>query len=116
MAEDVVTSIQKVLDEVLVGTEAMDSVTAGVLVEAGFPAEPQTTADEADIRRRFIYYPPLTQAKVAAHQDVREAGYTFAQLVGELCPRGRERALALTKIEEAVHWANSALARESSRG
>jgi hypothetical protein len=34
-----------------------------------------------------------------------------ALIVTDLVPDGRERALALTKLEEAVFWANAAIAR-----
>jgi len=32
----------------------------------------------------------------------------------QVAPDSRERSLALTKIEEAVFWANAAIAREES--
>lgn len=35
----------------------------------------------------------------------------LALLVDELCPEGREKSLAITKIEESVMWANAAIAR-----
>lgn len=31
--------------------------------------------------------------------------------IDPLCPSSRERSLAMTKLEEAVMWANSAIAR-----
>jgi len=35
----------------------------------------------------------------------------FAQELCRFCPDSRERSLALTKLEEAVSWANAAIAR-----
>lgn len=35
----------------------------------------------------------------------------FARKILKSCPDSRERSLALTKIEEAVMWANAAIAR-----
>lgn len=42
---------------------------------------------------------------------IRECSYDFALVVTNLCPDGREKALALTKIEEAMMWANAAISR-----
>lgn len=42
---------------------------------------------------------------------IREFSYDFALIVTNLCPEGREKALALTKIEEAMMWANAAISR-----
>lgn len=38
----------------------------------------------------------------------------MALAVMQVAPEGRERSLALTKIEEAVMWANTGIAREES--
>jgi hypothetical protein len=35
----------------------------------------------------------------------------FASLIVERVPGGREQALALTKLEEVVMWANAGIAR-----
>lgn len=32
--------------------------------------------------------------------------------INELCPKGRERKIALQRLEEVVMWANKAIARE----
>jgi hypothetical protein len=51
---------------------------------------------------------PGQQKKQAA---IRMFGEDFAGCVMAKCPRSRELSLALTKIEEAVFWANEAIAR-----
>ena len=33
----------------------------------------------------------------------------YAQKIDELCPDGREKSLALTKLEEASMWANKSI-------
>ena len=38
------------------------------------------------------------------------------RVVEELCPDGREKALAMTKLEEVMFWGNVALARKQSVG
>ncbi len=41
---------------------------------------------------------------------LRTSGQTFAAHVMAFAPPSREKSLALTKIEEAVMWANAAIA------
>jgi hypothetical protein len=43
---------------------------------------------------------------------VRAAMRTAALRVLQVVPDGRERALALTKLEETMFWANAGIARE----
>lgn len=64
----------------------------------------------ADLEHRFSYHKP-TDDKVIDHALVRERGLLFAKTVLESAPDCRERSLAITKIEEAVMWANAAIAR-----
>jgi len=45
-------------------------------------------------------------------QAVREAMRAAAVAVAQAAPEGREQSLALTKLEEAMFWANAAIARE----
>lgn len=61
----------------------------------------------------FTYHPP-TGDKAERHQMIRESGKSFAHSVLAYCKDSREASLALTKIEEAVMWANAAIAREDS--
>jgi hypothetical protein len=35
----------------------------------------------------------------------------LAYLINEDCPDGREKSIAITKLEESVMWANAAIAR-----
>ena len=64
-----------------------------------------------DIRRRFDYHPPLNERTREAHEDVREETKALAAEYEELLPEGRQKALAITKLEEAMFWANAAIAR-----
>ena len=45
---------------------------------------------------------------------MREGALNLSALVLAVVPPGRERGIALTRIEEALFWANAAVAREKS--
>lgn len=64
-----------------------------------------------DINRRFDYHRP-TGTKVQDHESVREDIKQTAIFLDFLLPDGREKALALTKLEECLMWANASIARE----
>lgn len=64
-----------------------------------------------DLPIRFGYHPANSQWKAEGHQALREACLQLAEELNARLTEGREKALALTKIEEAMFWANAALAR-----
>jgi phage-related tail fiber protein len=66
--------------------------------------------EQNDIDNRFTYHPP-SETKATKHVMIRESGKTLTEIVNEMVPDGREKSLAITKIEEAVMWANAGLAR-----
>lgn len=70
--------------------------------------------EQADIDNRFNYHPPSHDGIKRAHEDVREGLRLAANVVNELCPEGREKSLAITKLEEAMMWSNAAIARKQS--
>ena len=47
-------------------------------------------------------------------QLIRSSGKAMARTILKLTPQSRERSLALTKLEEAVMWANAAIARNET--
>ncbi|WP_020142279.1 hypothetical protein [Terracoccus sp. 273MFTsu3.1] len=69
--------------------------------------------DPADLQNRFDFHPATDEEKRNAHTSVRVAAYELAQFVNVKVPDGREKATAITKIEEAMFWANAALARSN---
>ena len=71
---------------------------------------PLTEEDTARLTTTFTYHAPKDD-QLPRYTDIRSAGFLFAKWVLEACPPSRERSLALTKIEEAVMWANAAIAR-----
>lgn len=65
-----------------------------------------------DLAHRFNYHPPKTGRRVSQHENVRAMCLDIATSMDEALPDGREKSLAITKIEEAMFWANAALARQ----
>lgn len=63
-----------------------------------------------ELVNRFTYHAPR-EDQVERYEEIRRMGLTLATVVHGSCPESRERSLALTKIEEAVMWANVAIAR-----
>ena len=64
----------------------------------------------AEIEKRFTYHPPKGDQADRYH-ILREAAKVLAYNIQDKCPDSRERALAMTKLEESVMWANAAIAR-----
>ncbi len=67
-----------------------------------------------DLRHRFQYHPPLTDEVKHTHELVRAVHLRAADAMDEVLPEGREKSLCITKLEEAMFWANAAVAREQA--
>lgn len=65
-----------------------------------------------DIINRFAFHAALTAEKRAEHGSVRSECWNLAEFLNDQLPEGREKALAITKLEEAMFWANAAIARQ----
>lgn len=66
--------------------------------------------EKQDLKNRFTYHAPKA-GQPEIYQKIREQAKVTAFLFNELCPDSREKSLAMTKLEEAVMWANAAIAR-----
>jgi len=62
----------------------------------------------------FKYHTPKGNA-ADIYQGIRDKGRELADMIAGVCPPSRERSLAITKIEEAIMWANASIAREKSK-
>ena len=54
----------------------------------------------------------VSGATASQMDHIRDECKKLALGIDELCPNGREKAVAFTKLEEVMFWANAALARE----
>lgn len=69
-----------------------------------------------DLENRFTYHPPRDDVDVELYQRIRQKGLEFALLVDSAAKESRELSLAITHIEDAVMWANAAVARHGRAG
>lgn len=65
-----------------------------------------------DLENRFTYHPPNDE-RAATHNVIRTLLLATAERFDSQLPDGREKSLALTKLEEAMFWANAAIARNN---
>ena len=64
------------------------------------------------IEHNFKYHPP-TGADPVKHARIRDQARELALLINEILPAtaGREKATAITKVEEAMMWACAGICR-----
>ena len=63
-----------------------------------------------ELAKRFTYHPPKP-GQPERYTVLRDAAHTFARLIIDATPESREQSLAITHLEDAVMWANAAIAR-----
>ncbi|GGN86330.1 hypothetical protein GCM10010112_67750 [Actinoplanes lobatus] len=68
--------------------------------------------DSSDLARRFAFHPATTPERQDAHVSVRVACGDLADHLNALLPEGREKALAITNLEQVMFWGNAAIARQ----
>ena len=64
-----------------------------------------------DVANRFDYHPPKDEDTKRRHETVRMHCKAAATAVLSETPESREQSLAITALEEAMMWANAAIAR-----
>jgi hypothetical protein len=69
----------------------------------------------AEIVKRLGYH-PATPTTVPFFEENRHQAIELALHWDEALPDSREKSLALTALQEALMWANAAVACNSSRG
>ena len=66
-----------------------------------------------EIRNRFGYHKPQNEEIVETHQYLRGVMQDTGNIFDRLLPESRAKSVAITKLEEALMWANKALAEMS---
>lgn len=66
---------------------------------------------EEELDSRFTNHAPSTPDIAEAHETIRGNFRNLTSELDDILVEGREKSLAITKIEEAMFWANAALAR-----
>jgi hypothetical protein len=64
----------------------------------------------ADLKNRFTYHAPKGDQQ-ERYVALRDQALELAKSIVRSVPPGRERALALTNLEQAIFWANAGIAR-----
>ena len=67
-------------------------------------------ATPAEIEQRFTYHAPKGD-QAERYTSIRAKAKEMALLVSSLVPESREQSVSLTKLDEAVMWANAGIAR-----
>jgi hypothetical protein len=65
---------------------------------------------QAQIQHNFTYHPPKP-GQAERYEAIRDEARRLALFIADTVPASREQSLALTKLEEAVFWANAGIAR-----
>lgn len=63
-----------------------------------------------DLKRRFTHHLPGGD-QLDRYNSIRGRAASLARYILHMTPTSREQSLAITKLEEAVMWANAAIAR-----
>lgn len=64
--------------------------------------------DKTTIDNSFTYHAPTPEMQ-SKFPIIRNAAKELAYLINSLVPEGREKALAMTKLQESVMWANAGI-------
>lgn len=63
-----------------------------------------------NIENNYTYHSPK-EGQPKKYEAIREKAKELALLIEDVCPTSREKSIAFTNLEQAVMWANAAIAR-----
>ena len=69
-----------------------------------------TPVQRERIETNFTYHKPQ-EGQPERYERIRDEAKRLAGILVTNCPESRELSLALTQLEDAVMWANAAIAR-----
>ena len=65
---------------------------------------------DSELTKRFTYHAPKGDQQ-QRYVELRNKGKELAELIAKHSSPSREQSLAITKLEEAIMWANAGIAR-----
>lgn len=77
-----------------------------------YPMSDLSPENVATLEKNFVYHSPHGDQNYR-YEQIRWEAKNYAELLTRTCPPSRELSLALTNLEQAVFWANAAIARNS---
>jgi hypothetical protein len=69
--------------------------------------------ETSDIDNRFVYHQPSDE-QLEKYAEIRRLMMEIGHALNALCPESREKALAVTNLEQSQFWANASIARHTS--
>lgn len=78
--------------------------------ERKFPEAARHERDH-ELVNRFTYHPP-EPGQPELYELIRAAGLEFARTLNAYCPNSLELSSAISNVDQAVMWANAAIARD----
>lgn len=66
--------------------------------------------DTKDLEHRFTYHPPK-EGQPEKYKELRDQALELSLMINALAPDSREKSRAITNLEQAIMWANAAIAR-----
>ena len=67
------------------------------------------------IQNIFTYHRPIGN-QPTRYEDLRDHAKRLAFLIERHCPESREKALAITHLQQAIMWANASIAINEKDG
>lgn len=73
------------------------------------------SAQITELKNRFTHHAPFGD-QTHRYVMIRNGALRLAEQINHLTPKTREQSLAFTNLEQAVFWANAAIARNEKPG